>query len=156
MNPHCPPPAPIRVYIDARTSALLATQSDEDARIAARTLTDLGYYVRRVQSYREAIREMNKCRFTLVLTDVHLGDGSWKDLLSQTAEMVDPPRLMLLAGGVDPALCAEAVNLGAYDVLARPLDGGELRRVGELASGALLPLSAPEEVTTTTARAGLS
>ena len=114
-------------------SALLATTSHEDAKRTTGVLTGLGFTVVRVSSYRLAIQEMTKYRFTLVLTDVHLGDGGWKDILSQAVTIIDAPRVILLANAVDAGLCAEAISLGAYDVLARPLNEQEVRCVAALA-----------------------
>ena len=122
---HHVPPSP--------RSALVATRCRSDAQIVSGVLSDAGLSVQIASAYREVISELNKCRFSVVFTDVHLRDGSWRDVLSQTADLVDAPRIVVLATDVDPVLWAEVVSLGAYDVLARPLRKDEIRHVAALA-----------------------
>lgn len=125
------------MYSPVQQIALIATRCRSDAQMIGQVLTDFGLSVRIASAYREAVSELNKFRFSVVFTDVHLRDGSWKDVLSHTAEIVDAPRVVVIAPEVDPVLCGEVISLGAYDVLARPLREDEIRRVVALA----LPLT---------------
>jgi DNA-binding response OmpR family regulator len=59
---------------------------------------------------------------------------NWQDLLSYLAEVLDPPRLVITSR-LDERLWAEALNLGSWDVLIKPFDGAEVRRVVTLALG---------------------
>lgn len=117
---------------------LIATRSDPDADVATRVLHRLGFIVHRAKCYRDTVDQLVKHRFAIIMADPHLGDGSWKDILSLTAGIFDQPRLTLLADGVDAGLCAEALNLGVYDVLSRPLEEQEIWRVAQLAGGMML------------------
>ena len=45
------------------------------------------------------------------------------------AMVLEPPRLVVLASAANRTLWAEAINLGAYDVLAKPLDKTEVQQV---------------------------
>jgi DNA-binding response OmpR family regulator len=54
-------------------------------------------------------------------------------LLEQLARLPDPPALVVTSRIADDSLWAEALNLGAYDVLAKPFDGAEVVRVVSLA-----------------------
>ena len=54
--------------------------------------------------------------------------GSWQDLLARTALLPEPPSIIVASRLADDHLWAEALNLGAYDVLAKPFDPVELTR----------------------------
>jgi len=69
----------------------------------------------------------------VVMCDQHLPDGSWKDLLEVMASVSDPPPLVVTSRLADERLWAEVLNLGGYDLLTRPLDRCEVRRVLGLA-----------------------
>jgi FixJ family two-component response regulator len=58
-----------------------------------------------------------------------LSPGSWKDVLDQVTILPDPPSLIVTSRLADERLWAEALNLGAYDVLAKPYDRTEVMRV---------------------------
>ena len=73
-----------------------------------------------------ALRER---RFEVVLCERDLQPGSWKDVLEQAAILPDPPPLIVTSRLADERLWAEALNLGAYDVLAKPFDRTEATRV---------------------------
>ena len=63
----------------------------------------------------------------VVICDGRLPDGnSWKDLLHEMRKMQDPPPLIVADRLADDRLWAEALNLGAYDLLAKPFDGKEV------------------------------
>lgn len=85
-------------------------------------------FITGVQSYREAMCVLAKKHIAVLLCDENLPDGSWKDLLGQIAMMAEPPRLVVVAA-TDRTVCAEAINLGCHDVLAKPVDETELMQV---------------------------
>lgn len=59
--------------------------------------------------------------------------GSWQDVLARTALLPEPPSIIVASWIADDHLWAEALNLGAYDVLAKPFDPVELTRSLSLA-----------------------
>ena len=61
------------------------------------------------------------------------GGESWKDLLCFMQETPNPPPLIVAANFPDDRLWAEALNLGAFDVLAKPFKSDEVRHVCESA-----------------------
>lgn len=65
----------------------------------------------------------------IVICERDLEGASWKALLEQTALMPDPPYLIVASRLADEYLWAEALNLGAYDVLAKPFEAAEVLRV---------------------------
>jgi DNA-binding response OmpR family regulator len=63
---------------------------------------------------------------SVVLCDRALPDGDWKQVLKETQNMSDPPHLIVTSRLADSSLWAEVLNLGGYDVLAKPLRAEEL------------------------------
>jgi DNA-binding response OmpR family regulator len=84
-------------------------------------------------SVESAIALLRKSRISVVLCAHDLLPGTWKDLLEQVAHLPEPPALVVTSRIADDSLWAEALNLGAYDVLAKPFDGAEVVRVVSLA-----------------------
>jgi DNA-binding response OmpR family regulator len=69
----------------------------------------------------------------VVLCDRDFVPEAWKELLAQFACLSEPPCLIVTSRLADERLWAEALNLGAYDVLARPFDRTEVVRSVSLA-----------------------
>ncbi len=68
-------------------------------------------------------------QFEVVVCERDLSPGSWKDVLEQATILPDPPSFIVTSRLADERLWAEALNLGAFDVLAKPFDGTEAMRV---------------------------
>jgi DNA-binding response OmpR family regulator len=63
----------------------------------------------------------------VVICDARLSVGhSWKHLLQETLELEDPPPLIVADRLAEDRLWVEALNLGAYDLLAKPFDAREV------------------------------
>ena len=76
-----------------------------------------------------ALRALEDARIPIVFCDRELGkDDTWKTLLAGLAQLEDPPFLIVGSRSADEFLWAEALNLGAYDVLARPFEPLEVMR----------------------------
>lgn len=116
------------------TVALLALSDVSELSRAAAILSSAGLRTLSSRSCREALRQLSSAQPQMVLCDRHLPDGDWKDMISWLADSPEPPRVVVLAGE-EPGFYAEAINLGAYDVLLRPLDAEELGRVAATACG---------------------
>ena len=72
---------------------------------------------------------LRKRQFEVVVCERDLPSGSWKDVLEEATILPDPPSLIVTSRLADERLWAEALNLGAYDVLAKPFDRTEAMRV---------------------------
>ena len=59
--------------------------------------------------------------------DVHL--GPWKEMLDQLSLLPDPPLFLVTSRLADERFWAEALNLGAWDVLAKPFEAAEVIRI---------------------------
>lgn len=58
---------------------------------------------------------------------------TWKEMLEAFTPMPNPPLMIVTSRAADDRLWAEALNLGAYDVLAKPFDQAEVVRIVSLA-----------------------
>jgi DNA-binding response OmpR family regulator len=85
--------------------------------------------VREACSRREAIAAIAKEHPDVILCEANLPDGNWKDLLKNLLGKLNPPSLIVTSRLADEYLWAEALNLGAYDVLVKPFDAEEVFRV---------------------------
>lgn len=68
-------------------------------------------------------------QFEVVVCERELRPGSWKDVLDEAVILPDPPSVIVTSRLADERLWAEALNLGAYDVLTKPFDRTEATRV---------------------------
>ena len=87
------------------------------------------WIIRAVSTVQEALVELRDCRFSVVLSERDLIPGTWKDVLLELQPMPDPPMLIVTSRLADEHLWAEALNLGAHDVLAKPFDQKEVIHV---------------------------
>jgi len=80
-------------------------------------------------SLESALQVLQGNPIAIVLSERDLVPGTWKDVLAETLNLSDPPLLIVASRLADEHLWAEALNLGAYDVLAKPFDAEEVIRV---------------------------
>ena len=76
-----------------------------------------------------ALAALPKQQFEVVVCERDLQPGSWKDVLEQAVILPDPPSFIVTSRLADEHLWAEALNLGAFDVLTTPFDHAETTRV---------------------------
>jgi len=69
----------------------------------------------------------------IVLCESESRAGSWKDVLESVGRFSAPPMLIVASRTADEYLWAEALNLGAYDVLSKPYRPAEVVRVLSMA-----------------------
>ena len=81
------------------------------------------------KSRHEASFLLRAHRVADVVSDSDLSDGTWKDLLTDLKSIPNPPRLIVTSDLADERLWAEALNYGAYDVLAKPFRAAEVQRI---------------------------
>lgn len=85
--------------------------------------------VHQAASLPSALAQLRYLRPTpLVVCERDLFHAAWQDLLMQTRLLPEPPVFIVTSRLADDHLWAEALNLGAYDVLAKPFEPVELTR----------------------------
>lgn len=76
----------------------------------------------------EALADLTQSPVHIVICESDLGTGTWKELWAHLVAQPEPPFLIVTSRLADEYLWAEALNLGAYDVLAKPFDANEVVR----------------------------
>lgn len=75
-----------------------------------------------------ALALLQRHEISVVLCEGDLKPGTWIDMLENLGALPHPPSLIVTSRLADDRLWAEALNLGAYDVLAKPFDRNEVFR----------------------------
>ncbi len=80
-----------------------------------------------------ALAVMRRREIGVVLCERDLRPGTWSDMLDELRLLPGAPPLIIASRLADDRLWAEALNLGAYDVLVKPFERTELVRSVSLA-----------------------
>ena len=74
------------------------------------------------------------CGVAVVISESCLPAGqTWRDLLAALQATSNPPPLIVTDRLADDQLWAEVLNLGGYDLLAKPFDAREVLRTVQVA-----------------------
>jgi DNA-binding NtrC family response regulator len=135
MRPNSDPTCRVHVL------AVSPLESDHTslAHIFGRTAWDFDI----ARSIEEASEKLSTSPIPVILCEENLPDGTWKDLLALTERQASPCYVVVTSQSADDRLWAEVLNLGAYDVLAKPFDSKEVFRVIGLAWRHWLDLRKP-------------
>jgi len=82
----------------------------------------------RTHSLGSALAFLQARKTPVVLCEADLLPGTWRDLFAQITGLPCSPTLIVTSRLADDRLWAEALNLGAWDVLTRPFDKNEVFR----------------------------
>jgi two-component system, NtrC family, response regulator AtoC len=85
-----------------------------------------GYDLDAVAKYTDALDQMRRKSYDLVLADVRLADGDGFDLLEQCRRNWPAAQVVLITGYGTPDGAIEAIRAGAFDYLTKPLIDDEL------------------------------
>jgi FixJ family two-component response regulator len=72
-------------------------------------------------------------KIPIVVCECDLQPGSWRELQERTFSMPDAPLVIVTSRLADERMWSEVLNLGGWDVLAKPFDRTEVARVVETA-----------------------
>jgi DNA-binding NtrC family response regulator len=117
----------------ASISVLLVSPFLDDQETLEQFLRPPKWSIYRAPTLKSAMAAMELERLPLVLCERDLGQDAWKNVLAQTMLMLHSPLIIVTSRLADEHLWAEALNLGAYDVLAKPFDATEVTRILSLA-----------------------
>jgi two-component system, OmpR family, response regulator len=110
-------------------SALSVGAADPDQAKLEAIFLARGWKLGRAQTRDEARVFMKNTPVRLVITEIEVPGGGWRELLEDLRQNLDPPELVVTARLADESLWAEVLNMGGYEVLAKPLDTEEVTRV---------------------------
>lgn len=88
-----------------------------------------GWELACVRTRAEARAYLKLTPMRVVIAESELPDDGWREMLEDLRQNPEPPVLVVTARLADEALWAEVINMGGYDVLAKPLDTEEVSRV---------------------------
>src|SRR4051794_20586636 len=103
-----------------RALILFLSRSPSDARLLTRMLHSLPLVLEHCQTLRQARIKLQQDRYDVILTESTLPDGRWLDVLHLAREYPDDLKVIVTDPFADARFWAEALNMGAYDLLAQP------------------------------------
>jgi DNA-binding NtrC family response regulator len=80
-----------------------------------------------------ALSALREIPIPIVIYDCDVSSGSWSEMLERISLLPDPPLFIVSSRLADDRLWAEALNLGAWDVLAKPFEADEVIRIVSIA-----------------------
>jgi DNA-binding response OmpR family regulator len=112
---------------------LLISPFDEDHQHLRDILKHSNWQQYDARTQKESFELLRDNVTPVVISESELPDGSWREVLSQLGRMPCPPLLVVTSRMADDRLWSEVLNLGGYNVLAKPLDMAEVFHVVGLA-----------------------
>ena len=106
-------------------SILIVEDEEQLQRMLRSALTQAGYMVVTARSGLEALEQLVRNEFGVVLLDLGLPDMDGKEVIAQARSISRAPMLVVSARGSEREKIA-ALDLGANDYVAKPFDMGEL------------------------------
>ncbi len=116
------------------TEKILLIDDEENVRYTFRKfLGDAGYQVQTAGNYHEAATLIDADQYDIIFADIVLGDKSGIDILRRIKSKKWSCPVILITGYPDIDTAADAVRLGAFDYLHKPMEKGTLLRAADLA-----------------------
>jgi len=112
-----------------RSRILYISGYPEDAGCLSQMLHPLPLILDHAQSIAQARVRLQAEDYDVVLTEAALPDGKWLDVLHLVRESQREPEVIVTDRQADARFWAEALNLGAYDLLAQPFSQPEVQRI---------------------------
>jgi DNA-binding NtrC family response regulator len=107
----------------AKKSSILVVDDEEALRsVLGNELINEGYEVRTASDGDEAIAELNKAVFDLVLLDIKMPRVSGFEVLKHIREHSSRTKVVMLTGFADLKNAIESKKLGADDFVSKPYD----------------------------------
>ena len=113
--------------------AVLSVSPNEEDRASLERIVKSDWTVLAVATVASALSVLREIPIPIVICDGEITSSTWGDLLDHISLFPDPPLLIVTSRRADERLWAEAVNLGAWDVLAKPFDAEEVIRIVSVA-----------------------
>ena len=112
-----------------RSRILFVSGRRDDAHHLTQMLHSLPVAIDHAGSLKHARAQLRRDDYNVILTEAALPDGSWLDALHLAREFPQELEVIVTDAHADARLWAEALNLGAYDLIAQPFYEPEVRRI---------------------------
>lgn len=109
--------------------ALLIGEFDDDRPLVRELLHSIGWRFYEAHGRRRATVGLQQYPIRLVVAEAGFAPWPWQELLDYLRLLPHPAQLIVTSRTADEALWADVLNRGGFDVLPRPFDREELRRV---------------------------
>ena len=112
---------------DRVVTVLAISPLEDDHRSLRNIFAHSRWSLYQAHSCEEAVQVLRDNRIAVIITERELKECNWKEVLAQVSSLPPPlPRVVVASRQADDDLWSEALNLGAYNVLAKPFDGEEV------------------------------
>ena len=112
-----------------RSRILFISRDSEDAQLLSQMMRPLPLILEHAGTVQQARERLQLQDYDVVLTEAVLPDGKWLDVLHLVRESPREPQVIVTDKQADARFWAEALNLGAYDLLAQPFYQPEVQRI---------------------------
>jgi len=112
-----------------KSRLLCITGHRNDARELSQMLRGLPVALEHVETLAQARAKLSCSEYDVVLTESSFPGGNWLDVLHLVRELPREVRVIVTDPHADARFWAEALNLGAYDLVAQPFDEHEVQRI---------------------------
>lgn len=113
----------------SKTAAVLSVSSDPAHHADLERVLDPQWRLQICAGFAGVMDALRSGQLPLVIYDCDSLRGSWRSVLPKVAFRTNAPAMIMTSRLADASLWAEALNLGAWDVLAKPFDAAEVSRV---------------------------
>jgi len=118
---------------DEPVSLLLVSPSPDDHKTLQEIMRDSNWTIHHAPSLGRARALLRDESVMFVICERDVPPGTWKDVLREAVSRAKPLSFILTSPHADDYLWAEALNMGAYDVLAKPFRASEVIRTLQMA-----------------------
>ena len=118
---------------ESSVSALLVGAYERDRQLVQEIFRKPGWRLFEARDRRRALYYLDRYPIHVVIAETEVPDWNWRKVLHDLHGLVQPPQLIVASRHADDRLWAEALNVGAYDVLAQPFERDEVQRAIESA-----------------------
>jgi DNA-binding NtrC family response regulator len=112
-----------------RSRVLFISGHHDDARNLSHMLQSLSMDLDTVGTLQQARTRLQQEDYHVVLTEAVLPDGNWLDVLHLARQSTREFQIIVTDPHADAHLWAEALNMGAYDLVAQPFYQPEVCRI---------------------------
>lgn len=115
---------------------ILLVEDDQDLReVVMNVLEKLNYEVMWCDSFDKAVSLMLTFRFSLVISDINLGSSSGLDVLAWIKQNAPVSRVVLMTGYLEDTDIHDALELGVFGFMAKPISKKEIKKITKNALG---------------------
>jgi len=110
-------------------SALLVGEYEMDRLLVHEIFHKLNWRLFEARDRKRAMDCLRRHPVHVVVAEASVPNWNWKIVLNDLRRLSRPPQLIVASRHADDYLWAEALNVGAYDVLPQPFARDEVERV---------------------------